>query len=66
MILLLVRVIANGPVFSSGHDLKELTSVQGREYHTQVFQACSEASLSVLSPSVSLFGVIGQAVRLCG
>ena len=50
MILLLVCVIANGPVFSSGHDLKELTSLQGREYHTQVFLACSEVSLSVLSP----------------
>lgn len=31
-------------MFSSGHDLKELTSTQGREYHTKVFQTCSEVS----------------------
>lgn len=36
---------ARGPVFSSGHDLKELTSAQGRDYHTKVFHTCSEVSL---------------------
>ncbi|CAF95604.1 unnamed protein product, partial [Tetraodon nigroviridis] len=43
-----LRVIvlsARGPVFSSGHDLAELTSSQGRDYHTQVFHTCAEVSL---------------------
>jgi hypothetical protein len=31
-------------VFSSGHDLKELTDAQGRDYHAEVFQTCSEVS----------------------
>lgn len=31
-------------MFSSGHDLKELTGAQGRDYHTEVFQTCSEVS----------------------
>lgn len=35
---------AEGPVFSSGHDLKELTDEQGPEYHAEVFQTCSEVS----------------------
>lgn len=35
-------VLAKGPVFSSGHDLKELTSAEGREYHTKVFHTCAE------------------------
>ena len=35
---------AKGPVFSSGHDLKELTSAQGREHHTKVFESCSQVS----------------------
>lgn len=39
-------VSAKGPVFSSGHDLKELTSSQGREYHTKVFHTCAEVSFS--------------------
>ncbi|XP_001624377.2 enoyl-CoA hydratase domain-containing protein 3, mitochondrial [Nematostella vectensis] len=33
---------ANGPVFSSGHDLKELMEDQGTEYHTKVFHTCSQ------------------------
>lgn len=40
-----LRVIvlrANGPVFSSGHDLKELRSDTGMDYHTKVFDVCSE------------------------
>lgn len=39
-----VFLAARGPVFSSGHDLKELTSAQGREYHTKVFHTCAEVS----------------------
>ncbi|XP_061494329.1 enoyl-CoA hydratase domain-containing protein 3, mitochondrial [Rhineura floridana] len=31
-----------GPVFSSGHDLKELTREDGKEHHREVFQTCSE------------------------
>ncbi|KAK0148364.1 Enoyl-CoA hydratase domain-containing protein 3, mitochondrial [Merluccius polli] len=49
--LRVIIISANGPVFSSGHDLKELTSLRGRGHHTQVFQACSEASLVSVSLS---------------
>ena len=31
-----------GPVFSSGHNLKELTTEQGIEHHVRVFNACNE------------------------
>ncbi|XP_031550888.1 enoyl-CoA hydratase domain-containing protein 3, mitochondrial-like [Actinia tenebrosa] len=40
-----LRVIilsANGPVFSSGHDLKELSEERSTEYHQQVFHRCTE------------------------
>ncbi|KAL5015145.1 hypothetical protein ScPMuIL_009415 [Solemya velum] len=45
-----LRVIilkATGPVFSAGHDLKELTSKEGREYHIKVFNACTEVMLLI-------------------
>lgn len=32
----------NGRVFSAGHDLKELRGETGSQYHTKVFQRCSE------------------------
>lgn len=31
-------------MFSSGHDLKELTEEQGCDYHAEIFQTCSEVS----------------------
>jgi len=31
-----------GPVFSSGHDLKELTAERGTDFHAKVFHLCSE------------------------
>ncbi|XP_062238603.1 enoyl-CoA hydratase domain-containing protein 3, mitochondrial isoform X2 [Platichthys flesus] len=40
--LRVIIISAKGPVFSSGHDLKELTSTQGREHHTKVFHTCAE------------------------
>ncbi|KAK3526397.1 hypothetical protein QTP70_025431 [Hemibagrus guttatus] len=40
--LRVIIISAQGPVFSSGHDLKELTSEQGRDYHSRVFRTCSE------------------------
>ncbi|XP_028404305.1 enoyl-CoA hydratase domain-containing protein 3, mitochondrial-like [Dendronephthya gigantea] len=37
-----VIISANGPVFSSGHDLKELTRQTGSSYHKEIFDKCSE------------------------
>ena len=33
---------AAGPVFSSGHNLKELTTEHGIEHHERVFDACND------------------------
>ncbi|XP_065844193.1 enoyl-CoA hydratase domain-containing protein 3, mitochondrial-like [Oscarella lobularis] len=33
---------AEGDVFSSGHNLKELTSTEGSSHHTRVFEMCNE------------------------
>lgn len=44
--LIWVFLPARGPVFSSGHDLKELTSTQGRDHHTKVFHTCAEVSVN--------------------
>lgn len=39
-----ISFAAEGPVFSSGHDLKELTDERDPQYHAEVFQTCSEVS----------------------
>jgi enoyl-CoA hydratase/carnithine racemase len=42
-----IVINANGPAFSGGHDLKELTSVTGSEYHKKVFNFCSHVMLRI-------------------
>ncbi|XP_033018884.1 enoyl-CoA hydratase domain-containing protein 3, mitochondrial isoform X1 [Lacerta agilis] len=34
--------VGEGPVFSSGHDLKELAFEKGEKHHREVFETCSE------------------------
>ncbi|XP_007655140.1 enoyl-CoA hydratase domain-containing protein 3, mitochondrial isoform X2 [Ornithorhynchus anatinus] len=46
--LRVIIISAEGPVFSSGHDLKEFTDEQGPDYHMEVFQTCSEVALEML------------------
>ncbi|XP_033108414.1 enoyl-CoA hydratase domain-containing protein 3, mitochondrial-like isoform X2 [Anneissia japonica] len=45
--LRVIVLTSSGPVFCSGHDLKELTSKEGRDYHTQVFERCSEVMMLI-------------------
>ncbi|XP_061523788.1 enoyl-CoA hydratase domain-containing protein 3, mitochondrial isoform X2 [Phycodurus eques] len=42
--LRVIIISAEGPVFSSGHDLRELTSARGPEYHRRVFRTCTQVS----------------------
>ena len=44
-----------GPVFSSGHDLKELTAERGTEFHAKVFNLCSEVMKLVQVGTVNGF-----------
>lgn len=42
-----VVLAANGPVFCSGHDLKELRANPDRPFYEATFQACSELMLTI-------------------
>uniref|UniRef100_A0A8C4PT91 Enoyl-CoA hydratase domain-containing protein 3, mitochondrial n=1 Tax=Equus asinus TaxID=9793 RepID=A0A8C4PT91_EQUAS len=44
--LKVIVISAEGPVFSSGHDLRELTDEQSPDYHAEVFRTCSETEVS--------------------
>ncbi|CAB1345883.1 unnamed protein product [Coregonus sp. 'balchen'] len=47
--LRVIVISAKGPVFSSGHDLKELTSAQGRDYHTKVMTLIQDIPVPVIA-----------------
>ncbi|MCE7998040.1 MAG: enoyl-CoA hydratase [Rhodobiaceae bacterium] len=62
-----VVLAANGPVFSAGHDLKELTAARqqedrGRAYYQDIMQRCSTMMLSILkNPKPVIAKVHGTA-----
>ncbi|XP_072528536.1 enoyl-CoA hydratase domain-containing protein 3, mitochondrial [Salminus brasiliensis] len=64
--LRVIIISAQGPVFSSGHDLKELTSAQGREYHTSVFQACSEVMAVIQDAPVPVIAMVNGIATAAG
>ncbi|KAJ8322326.1 hypothetical protein KUTeg_000797 [Tegillarca granosa] len=65
--LRVIIITAKGPVFSAGHDLKELTSKDGRDYHMRVFNTCSnDLSVPVIAQVSGLATAAGcQLVATC-
>ncbi|XDA82093.1 hypothetical protein R6Z07M_011977 [Ovis aries] len=64
--LKVIIISAEGPVFSSGHDLKELTDEQGPEYHAEVFQTCSEVMMLIQSHPVPIIAMVNGLATAAG
>ncbi|XP_008313470.1 enoyl-CoA hydratase domain-containing protein 3, mitochondrial [Cynoglossus semilaevis] len=64
--LRVIIISAKGPVFSSGHDLKELTSAQGREYHTKVFQTCAQVMTLIQDIPVPVVAMVNGVATAAG
>ncbi|XP_061923073.1 enoyl-CoA hydratase domain-containing protein 3, mitochondrial-like [Entelurus aequoreus] len=64
--LRVIVISAEGPVFSSGHDLKELTSTQGRDYHTRVFHACTEVMTLIQDVPVPVIAMVNGVATAAG
>ncbi|TSK13527.1 Enoyl-CoA hydratase domain-containing protein 3, mitochondrial [Bagarius yarrelli] len=64
--LRVIIISAQGPVFSSGHDLKELTSEQGRDYHTRVFRVCSEVMTLIQDIPVPVIAMVNGIATAAG
>ncbi|MCI4382110.1 hypothetical protein PGIGA_G00259870 [Pangasianodon gigas] len=64
--LRVIIISAQGPVFSSGHDLKELTSTHGRYYHTRVFRVCSEVMTLIQDLPVPVIAMVNGIATAAG
>uniref|UniRef100_A0A1A8IXY9 Enoyl-CoA hydratase domain-containing protein 3, mitochondrial n=2 Tax=Nothobranchius kuhntae TaxID=321403 RepID=A0A1A8IXY9_NOTKU len=64
--LRVIIISATGPVFSSGHDLKELTSSQGREHHTKVFNTCTEVMTLIQDVPVPVIAMVNGVATAAG
>ncbi|XP_077025552.1 enoyl-CoA hydratase domain-containing protein 3, mitochondrial [Tamandua tetradactyla] len=64
--LKVIIISAEGPVFSSGHDLKELTDEQGQAYQAEVFQTCSEVMMLIQSHPVPVVAMVNGLATAAG
>nr|BAB14928.1 unnamed protein product [Homo sapiens] len=64
--LKVIIISAEGPVFSSGHDLKELTEEQGRDYHAEVFQTCSKVMMHIRNHPVPVIAMVNGLATAAG
>ncbi|XP_037701941.1 enoyl-CoA hydratase domain-containing protein 3, mitochondrial [Choloepus didactylus] len=64
--LKVIIISAEGPVFSSGHDLKELTDGQDHTYHAEVFQTCSEVMMLIQSHPVPIIAMVNGLATAAG
>jgi len=56
----------NGNVFSAGHDLKELTSTTGSEYHQKIFSRCSQVMNLVQDIPVPVIAEVNGVATAAG
>nr|XP_055208294.1 enoyl-CoA hydratase domain-containing protein 3, mitochondrial isoform X3 [Gorilla gorilla gorilla] len=64
--LKVIIISAEGPVFSSGHDLKELTEEQGRDYHAEVFRTCSKVMMHIRNHPVPVIAMVNGLATAAG
>ncbi|XP_069483882.1 enoyl-CoA hydratase domain-containing protein 3, mitochondrial [Ambystoma mexicanum] len=63
--LRVIIISAEGPVFSSGHDLKELAS-QGMEHQTRMFSTCAEVMTSIQEIPVPVIAMVDGLATAAG
>ncbi|XP_046991551.1 enoyl-CoA hydratase domain-containing protein 3, mitochondrial isoform X2 [Schistocerca americana] len=61
-----ILLYGEGRVFSAGHNLKELTSKDGSEFHHEVFATCSRLMLGILQCPVPVIAVVQGLAAAAG
>ncbi|XP_037072728.1 enoyl-CoA hydratase domain-containing protein 3, mitochondrial-like [Pollicipes pollicipes] len=61
-----VVLSGQGPAFSSGHNLKELTSARGRQHHQLVFETCSRLMLDMQGLDVPIIAQVDGVAAAAG
>lgn len=64
--LKVIVISAEGSVFSSGHDLKELTEERGQGYHAEVFQSCAEVMMLIQRLPVPVIAMVNGLATAAG
>ncbi|XP_075064735.1 enoyl-CoA hydratase domain-containing protein 3, mitochondrial isoform X2 [Mixophyes fleayi] len=66
MDLRVIIIAAEGPVFSSGHNLKEFTASHGKAYHADVFHACVKLMTTIQTIPVPVIAQVNGLATAAG
>ncbi|XP_038051685.1 enoyl-CoA hydratase domain-containing protein 3, mitochondrial-like isoform X2 [Patiria miniata] len=61
-----IVIASSGPVFSSGHNLKELTTEHGRDFQYQVMKTCSQVMMLVQDMPVPVIAQVQGLATAAG
>lgn len=61
-----IILASNGPVFSSGHDLKELHRDTGADMHREIFNLCTKVMLSIRALPVPVIAQVDGLAAAAG
>uniref|UniRef100_A0A0K0G2C7 Enoyl-CoA hydratase domain-containing protein 3, mitochondrial n=1 Tax=Strongyloides venezuelensis TaxID=75913 RepID=A0A0K0G2C7_STRVS len=61
-----VIIAGEGPAFSAGHDLKELTTEKGSEYHKEVFSRCTQLMKLIHSMQIPIIAEVNGVAAAAG
>ncbi|XP_053572438.1 enoyl-CoA hydratase domain-containing protein 3, mitochondrial [Bombina bombina] len=64
--LRVIIIAAEGPVFSSGHNLKELTPAHGKDHHAEVFNTCAKLMTTIQSLPVPVIAQVHGLATAAG
>ncbi|XP_063782936.1 enoyl-CoA hydratase domain-containing protein 3, mitochondrial [Pseudophryne corroboree] len=64
--LRVIVIAAEGPVFSSGHNLKEFTAAHGKAYHADVFNACVKLMKTIQTIPVPVIAQVNGLATAAG
>ena len=65
----LVRCIVikgEGKAFSAGHNLKEMTMNEGRDYHTKIFERCNVLMNRIIACPIPVIAVVDGVAAAAG
>ena len=61
-----IVIRGEGKAFSAGHNLKEMTMKEGRDYHTKIFERCNALMNKVIACPIPIIAVVDGVAAAAG
>ena len=61
-----IVISGEGPAFSAGHNLKEMTFKEGRAYHEEIFKNCNDLMFEIVKSPVPVIAKIDGVAAAAG